>query len=106
MRCSGPPSLYKMRMGGTASLLPYLFIKTFTISVALRKADNGLVAVILIPTQALPWYHDFFIDSGILLIRMTVGIKKWLKNRDHLLEKLHCGQQALVYLVELQLRES
>ena len=62
--------------GGTASLLPYLFIKTFVISVALCKAGDESVAVIVIPTQALPHYHDFSIDSGISLIRMTVGIKE------------------------------
>ena len=63
--------------GGGYSFFATIFIKTFAISVALRKADNGSVAVILIPTQALPRYHDFSIDSGISLIRMTAGVNSW-----------------------------
>ena len=64
---------------GGYSFFATVFIKTFAISVALRKADDGSVAVILIPTQALPWYYDFSIDSGISLIRMTVGIKEMVE---------------------------
>ena len=74
--CSGPPSVYRIKTGGTFSLVPYFSIKTLAISLAFQSAEDGSVAVIFRETIGFPRYEEPSTSSGISFKSITVGIKE------------------------------
>ena len=77
VQCSGPPSVYKNRTGGTFSIDPYLDRIILAISITLCKQDDGKVELIFRSTHGWPWYHDFSTISGISFKSTTSWLPMW-----------------------------
>ena len=47
VRCYGPPSVYIITIGGMFSLVPYFFMRAFSVSTEFHRADDSSGAIIL-----------------------------------------------------------